>query len=161
MKKVSEEGKIGRKLSDHKLNRRSDAEWLHLKPLSEGKKRRLKWALFVSAGRHSNTSSVPPSPRSRKRGRLLRQRPQRHAAHRAPDPGLPHQQDAAGTRQFPAGAALSHQGERTQGQAAQPRAQTLSRPRPLSRWELPLRPGDEGRWHSQYRLDGHHGRWHA
>lgn len=38
MKKVSEEGKIGRKLSDHKLNRRSDAEWLHLKPLSEGKK---------------------------------------------------------------------------------------------------------------------------
>lgn len=38
MKKSSEEGKIGRKLSDHKLNRRSDAEWLHLKPLSEGKK---------------------------------------------------------------------------------------------------------------------------
>lgn len=37
MKKVNEEGKIGRKLSDHKLNRRSDAEWLHLKPLSEGK----------------------------------------------------------------------------------------------------------------------------
>lgn len=35
MKNVSEEGKIGRKLSDHKLNRRSDAEWLHLKPLSE------------------------------------------------------------------------------------------------------------------------------
>ncbi|XP_069388968.1 zinc transporter ZIP10 isoform X2 [Paralichthys olivaceus] len=35
MKKSSEEGKIGRKLSDHKLNRRSDAEWLHLKPLSE------------------------------------------------------------------------------------------------------------------------------
>ncbi|KAI3356508.1 hypothetical protein L3Q82_017715, partial [Scortum barcoo] len=35
MKKVNEEGKIGRKLSDHKLNRRSDAEWLHLKPLSE------------------------------------------------------------------------------------------------------------------------------
>ena len=39
IKKVSEEGKIGRKLSDHKLNRRSDAEWLHLKPLSEGKRR--------------------------------------------------------------------------------------------------------------------------
>lgn len=37
MKKVNEEGKIGRKLSDHKLNRRSDAEWLHLKPLGEGK----------------------------------------------------------------------------------------------------------------------------
>lgn len=35
MKKANEEGKIGRKLSDHKLNRRSDAEWLHLKPLSE------------------------------------------------------------------------------------------------------------------------------
>ncbi|XP_017285865.1 zinc transporter ZIP10 [Kryptolebias marmoratus] len=35
MKKVSEEGKIGRKLSDHKLNRRSNAEWLNLKPLSE------------------------------------------------------------------------------------------------------------------------------
>ncbi|XP_006810864.2 zinc transporter ZIP10-like [Neolamprologus brichardi] len=35
MKKVNEEGKIGRKLSDHKLNRRSDAEWLHLKPLNE------------------------------------------------------------------------------------------------------------------------------
>ncbi|KAF3695110.1 Zinc transporter ZIP10 Solute carrier family 39 member 10 Zrt- and Irt-like protein 10 [Channa argus] len=35
LKKTSEEGKIGRKLSDHKLNRRSDAEWLHLKPLNE------------------------------------------------------------------------------------------------------------------------------
>ncbi|KAM6934853.1 zinc transporter ZIP10 [Xenentodon cancila] len=35
MKKVDEEGKIGRKLSDHKLNRRSDAEWLHLKPLGD------------------------------------------------------------------------------------------------------------------------------
>ncbi|KAM9365777.1 zinc transporter ZIP10 [Pholidichthys leucotaenia] len=35
MKKTGEDGKIGRKLSDHKLNRRSDAEWLHLKPLSE------------------------------------------------------------------------------------------------------------------------------
>ncbi|KAK2839521.1 hypothetical protein Q5P01_013261 [Channa striata] len=35
LKKTSEEGKIGRKLSDHKLNRRSDAEWLHLKPLGE------------------------------------------------------------------------------------------------------------------------------
>ncbi|XP_034549410.1 zinc transporter ZIP10 isoform X2 [Notolabrus celidotus] len=34
-KKEIEEGKIGRKLSDHKLNRRSDAEWLHLKPISE------------------------------------------------------------------------------------------------------------------------------
>ncbi|XP_029348805.1 zinc transporter ZIP10 [Echeneis naucrates] len=34
-KRTIEEGKIGRKLSDHKLNRRSDAEWLHLKPLSE------------------------------------------------------------------------------------------------------------------------------
>lgn len=34
-KKAREEAKIGRKLSDHKLNRRSDAEWLHLKPLSE------------------------------------------------------------------------------------------------------------------------------
>ncbi|XP_040057314.2 zinc transporter ZIP10 isoform X1 [Gasterosteus aculeatus] len=33
MKKANEGGKIGRKLSDHKLNRRSDAEWLHLKPL--------------------------------------------------------------------------------------------------------------------------------
>lgn len=30
-----EEGAIGRKLSDHKLNRRSDAEWLHLKPLTD------------------------------------------------------------------------------------------------------------------------------
>ncbi|KAK5861431.1 hypothetical protein PBY51_022828 [Eleginops maclovinus] len=34
-KKANVEGTIGRKLSDHKLNRRSDAEWLHLKPLSE------------------------------------------------------------------------------------------------------------------------------
>ncbi|XP_064420103.1 zinc transporter ZIP10 [Latimeria chalumnae] len=29
-----EESVIGRKLSDHKLNRRSDAEWLHLEPLT-------------------------------------------------------------------------------------------------------------------------------
>ncbi|XP_056321287.1 zinc transporter ZIP10 isoform X2 [Danio aesculapii] len=35
-KKKGEQAKIGRKLSDHKLNRRSDAEWLHLKPLTEG-----------------------------------------------------------------------------------------------------------------------------
>ncbi|KAI7808931.1 zinc transporter ZIP10 [Triplophysa rosa] len=34
--KKGEQAKIGRKLSDHKLNRRSDAEWLHLKPLTEG-----------------------------------------------------------------------------------------------------------------------------
>ncbi|KAM4561058.1 zinc transporter ZIP10 isoform 1-T3 [Fundulus diaphanus] len=31
----NEERKIGRKLSDHTLNRRSDAEWLNLKPLNE------------------------------------------------------------------------------------------------------------------------------
>ncbi|XP_010897110.2 zinc transporter ZIP10 isoform X2 [Esox lucius] len=35
-KRKGEEAKIGRKLSDHKLNRRSDADWLHLKPLTEG-----------------------------------------------------------------------------------------------------------------------------
>ncbi|KAK9969281.1 hypothetical protein ABG768_027472 [Culter alburnus] len=35
-KKKGEQAEIGRKLSDHKLNRRSDAEWLHLKPLTEG-----------------------------------------------------------------------------------------------------------------------------
>ena len=35
-KRRSDEAKIGRKLSDHKLNRRSDAEWLNLKPLTEG-----------------------------------------------------------------------------------------------------------------------------
>ncbi|XP_016094232.1 zinc transporter ZIP10 [Sinocyclocheilus grahami] len=35
-KKKGEQAKIGRKLSDHKLNRHSDAEWLHLKPLTEG-----------------------------------------------------------------------------------------------------------------------------
>nr|XP_061799240.1 zinc transporter ZIP10-like [Nerophis lumbriciformis] len=33
---ADEEGKIGRKLSDHKLNRRSDAEWVHLKALGDG-----------------------------------------------------------------------------------------------------------------------------
>ncbi|XP_029461937.1 zinc transporter ZIP10 isoform X2 [Rhinatrema bivittatum] len=33
-KKQVEESAVGRKLSDHKLNRRSDAEWLQLKPLS-------------------------------------------------------------------------------------------------------------------------------
>ncbi|XP_064831812.1 zinc transporter ZIP10 isoform X1 [Oncorhynchus masou masou] len=37
-KKRGEEAKIGRKLSDHKLNRHSDAEWLHLKPLTEGER---------------------------------------------------------------------------------------------------------------------------
>jgi len=31
-----EEAKIGRKLSNHKLNRRSDAEWLNLKQLDQG-----------------------------------------------------------------------------------------------------------------------------
>ncbi|TRY59206.1 hypothetical protein DNTS_014605 [Danionella cerebrum] len=35
-RKKKEQGKTGRKLSDHKLNRRSDAEWLHLKPLKDG-----------------------------------------------------------------------------------------------------------------------------
>ncbi|XP_061696702.1 zinc transporter ZIP10 [Syngnathoides biaculeatus] len=34
-KNKSQEGKIGRKLSDHKLNRRSDAEWVHLKALGD------------------------------------------------------------------------------------------------------------------------------
>ncbi|XP_035995510.1 zinc transporter ZIP10 [Fundulus heteroclitus] len=34
-RRENEERKIGRKLSDHTLNRRSDAEWLNLKPLNE------------------------------------------------------------------------------------------------------------------------------
>ncbi|MCJ8732199.1 hypothetical protein PDJAM_G00208520 [Pangasius djambal] len=34
-KKRGEDGKIGKKLSDHKLNRRSDAEWVHLKRLDD------------------------------------------------------------------------------------------------------------------------------
>lgn len=70
MKKTSEEGKIGRKLSDHKLNRRSDAEWLHLKPLSEGKEYSVMQSLqrFISLSCHCNISSIlqtpttPPSP---------------------------------------------------------------------------------------------------
>ncbi|XP_072274950.1 zinc transporter ZIP10 [Pyxicephalus adspersus] len=33
-KPKADESSVGRKLSDHKLNRRSDAEWLQLKPLS-------------------------------------------------------------------------------------------------------------------------------
>ena len=37
-KKRGEEGKIGRKLSDHKLNRRSDTEWLNLKHLDKGQR---------------------------------------------------------------------------------------------------------------------------
>lgn len=49
-KKANEEGKIGRKLSDHKLNRRSDAEWLHLKPLGEGKRRVRPFASFFAGG---------------------------------------------------------------------------------------------------------------
>lgn len=36
-KKRGEDGTIGKKLSDHKLNRHSDAEWMHLKRLDEGK----------------------------------------------------------------------------------------------------------------------------
>lgn len=36
-KKRGKDGTIGKKLSDHKLNRRSDAEWMHLKRLDEGK----------------------------------------------------------------------------------------------------------------------------
>ncbi|XP_053482405.1 zinc transporter ZIP10 isoform X1 [Ictalurus furcatus] len=34
-KKRGEDGKIGKKLSDHKLNRHSDAEWVHLKRLDD------------------------------------------------------------------------------------------------------------------------------
>ncbi|KAG7331499.1 hypothetical protein KOW79_005468 [Hemibagrus wyckioides] len=34
-KKRGKDGTIGKKLSDHKLNRRSDAEWMHLKRLDE------------------------------------------------------------------------------------------------------------------------------
>ncbi|XP_037136761.1 zinc transporter ZIP10 [Syngnathus acus] len=34
-KAANKEGKIGRKLSDHQLNRRSDAEWVHLKTLGD------------------------------------------------------------------------------------------------------------------------------
>lgn len=33
-KKQTEESPIGRKLSDHKLNNRPDADWLQLKPLA-------------------------------------------------------------------------------------------------------------------------------
>ena len=60
MKKASEEGKIGRKLSDHKLNRRSDAEWLHLKPLTEGKKQSSVCTQVLSQERRQR--SQIPSP---------------------------------------------------------------------------------------------------
>lgn len=60
MKKVNEEGKIGRKLSDHKLNRRSDAEWLHLKPLSGGKNcKNAVWGNLASPYHHD---TFDPSP---------------------------------------------------------------------------------------------------
>lgn len=36
-KKRGEDGPIGKKLSDHKLNRGSDAEWMHLKRLDDRK----------------------------------------------------------------------------------------------------------------------------
>lgn len=90
MKKVSEEGKIGRKLSDHKLNRRSDAEWLHLKPLNEGKKRSLVKAMPLCYACHNvlvllQTLKVPPSPvtmvtmtRSSQRFKHLTHPPTRH-----------------------------------------------------------------------------------
>uniref|UniRef100_A0A1A7YGH6 Solute carrier family 39 (Zinc transporter), member 10 n=1 Tax=Iconisemion striatum TaxID=60296 RepID=A0A1A7YGH6_9TELE len=62
VKKVSEEGKIGRKLSDHKLNRRSDAEWLNLKPLNEDPE---SSAVSCDSG-HNNTQltelQTPDSP---------------------------------------------------------------------------------------------------
>lgn len=64
MKKVSEEGKIGRKLSDHKLNRRSDAEWLHLKPLSEGKKSSLTPSLQRVNSTLLSSAAFPPDPDS-------------------------------------------------------------------------------------------------
>ncbi|XP_060793283.1 zinc transporter ZIP10 [Neoarius graeffei] len=47
-KKRGEDGKIGKKLSDHKLNRRSDAEWMHLKRLDDASQ--------------SNTPMMEPQP---------------------------------------------------------------------------------------------------
>uniref|UniRef100_H3ADI8 Solute carrier family 39 member 10 n=1 Tax=Latimeria chalumnae TaxID=7897 RepID=H3ADI8_LATCH len=56
-----EESVIGRKLSDHKLNRRSDAEWLHLEPLTgkfykvlievRGNNTGLRFPLFTQEGK--------------------------------------------------------------------------------------------------------------
>lgn len=57
LRKGSEEGKIGRKLSDHKLNRRSDAEWMHLKPLNEG-----TWCSFVYSSHLERTHFLKLSP---------------------------------------------------------------------------------------------------
>lgn len=78
---------------------------------------------------------------------------------RTPDPRLSHQQDATGTCQTPTRRSVTRQGEWTQGQAPQPWA--LARPWALTRWELPLGPGDEGCRYRQHCLDGHHGRWDA
>ncbi|XP_033900946.1 zinc transporter ZIP10 isoform X1 [Acipenser ruthenus] len=63
-KKNGDETTIGRKLSDHKLNRRSDAEWLHLKPLTGPDDSAL------SDNKHSNTQLTelqgpPESPNKR------------------------------------------------------------------------------------------------
>lgn len=67
MKKANEGGKIGRKLSDHKLNRRSDAEWLHLKPLGGGEERAVgpfagPFAGFLAALCRAITSLLRPPP---------------------------------------------------------------------------------------------------
>ncbi|KAK1165955.1 hypothetical protein AOXY_G12455 [Acipenser oxyrinchus oxyrinchus] len=63
-KKNGDETTIGRKLSDHKLNRRSDAEWLHLKPLTGPDDSAL------SDNKHNNTQLTelqgpPDSPNKR------------------------------------------------------------------------------------------------
>ncbi|XP_051564288.1 zinc transporter ZIP10-like isoform X2 [Myxocyprinus asiaticus] len=54
-KKKKEQAKIGSKLSDHKLNRRSDAEWLHLKTLTEGE------GMICEAG-HNDTQMTELQP---------------------------------------------------------------------------------------------------
>ncbi|XP_041119591.1 zinc transporter ZIP10-like [Polyodon spathula] len=63
-KKKEDETTIGIKLSDHKLNRRSDAEWLHLKPLTGPDDSAL------SDNKHNNTQLTeiqgpPDSPNKR------------------------------------------------------------------------------------------------
>ncbi|XP_051997777.1 zinc transporter ZIP10 [Xyrauchen texanus] len=53
--KKKEQAKIGSKLSDHKLNRRSDAEWLHLKTVTEGE------VMTCEAG-HNDTQMMELQP---------------------------------------------------------------------------------------------------
>uniref|UniRef100_A0A3B5M7Y2 Solute carrier family 39 member 10 n=1 Tax=Xiphophorus couchianus TaxID=32473 RepID=A0A3B5M7Y2_9TELE len=75
LRRQHQERNIGRKLSDHQLSRRSDAEWLNLKPLAEGENGVYKLYHIGQKARTGCTNFITAAKRQEQGVQTLSQRP--------------------------------------------------------------------------------------